>query len=339
MVSFQPSDLGPRDPSPENPGPADPSVGSSGEGALNPLAVDLAGVRLQNPLIPASGCFGFGEEYSDFFDPNILGAAALKGTTAQPQDGNPTPRIAEAPCGMINSIGLQNPGLEAVLAHSLPTFQQGFHQPVIMNISGFSVEEYVEACAKTDGTCEIIEVNVSCPNVEGGGMTFGASADLTGEITRRVREVVKHSKVFVKLSPNVTDIVKIAEKCVEGGADGLTLINTVQGMRIDVATRRPVIAREMGGLSGPAIFPIALRMIYQVKQAFDVPIMGSGGVVDARTAIEMMMAGADAVQIGSEALRNPRVFPQILEELPRVMADLGIGSLQEIVGAALPKNR
>ena len=317
----------------------DSNVSVAGEGAGNPLAVDLAGVRLQNPLIPASGCFGFGEEYLDFFDPNILGAAALKGTTVEPQDGNPTPRVAEAPCGMINSIGLQNPGLEAVLARSLPAFQQRFHQPVIMNISGFSVEEYVEACAETDGTCEIIEVNVSCPNVEGGGMTFGASADLTGEITRQVCEAVKHSKVFVKLSPNVTDIVKIAEKCVEGGADGLTLINTVQGMRIDVAARRPVIAREMGGLSGPAIFPIALRMIYQVKEAFDIPIMGSGGVVDARSAIEMMMAGANAIQIGSEALRNPRVFPQILEELPRVMADLGIGSLQEIVGAALPGNR
>lgn len=302
----------------------------------DPLAVNLAGVRLQNPLIPASGCFGFGEEFLDFFDPNILGAAALKGTTLKPQDGNPTPRLAEAPCGMINSIGLQNPGIDKVLAEQLPNFQKHFKQPVIMNISGFSVDEYVEACSRTDGTCEIIEVNVSCPNVDGGGMTFGASAALTGEVTREVRQVVKDSKLFVKLSPNVTDIVEIAEACVEGGADGLTLTNTALGMRIDVGRRKPVIARTVGGLSGPAIFPIALRMIYQVRSAFNVPVMGSGGAKDARTVIEMMMAGASAVQIGSEALRNPLVFPKILADFPRVMNELGINSLHEIVGAALP---
>lgn len=301
------------------------------------LTVDLAGVQLQNPLIPASGCFGFGDEYLDFFDPNILGAASLKGTTVEPQDGNPTPRIAEAPAGMINSIGLQNPGIENVLTEKLPALKRFYHQPVIMNISGFSVEEYVYACGKTDGTCDIIEVNVSCPNVEGGGMTFGASAELTGEVTKAVRQVVSESKLFVKLSPNVTDIVDVARACVEAGADGLTLINTVQGMRVDIDTRRPVIARTMGGLSGPAILPVALRMIYQVKEAFDIPIMGSGGVSNAREVIEMMMAGADAVQIGSAALRNPLVFKEILRDLPALMDQLGIERLEDIVGVALPE--
>lgn len=315
---------------------ADPAEGQDLTQGRDPrLTVDVAGVKLQNPLIPASGCFGFGDEYLDYFDPNILGAAALKGTTVEPQDGNPTPRVAETIAGMINSIGLQNPGIHHVLEKKLPALKEFYREPIIMNISGFSVDEYVYACERTDGTCDIIEVNVSCPNVEGGGMTFGASAALTGEITRKVREVVSESRLFVKLSPNVTDIVKVAEACVEGGADGLTLINTVQGMRIDVATGKPVIARTMGGFSGPAIFPISLRMIYQVKEAFDIPIMGSGGVASARDVIEMMMAGANAVQIGSEALRNPLVFPQLIEQLPKTMDHLGIDRLEDIVGVAL----
>lgn len=299
------------------------------------LSVDVAGVYLKNPLIPASGCFGFGEEFLDFFDPNILGAAALKGTTRAPRDGNPTPRIAEAPAGMINSIGLQNPGIDAVLSEKLPALSRFYHQPVIMNISGFSVDEYVSSCAATDGKCEIIEVNVSCPNVKDGGMTFGASAALTAQVTREVRKVVSQSKLFVKLSPNVTDIVKVAAACMDEGADGLTLINTVQGMRVDIETRRPVIAEEMGGLSGPAIFPIALRMIYQVKKALSAPIMGSGGVASARDVIEMMMAGASATQIGAESLKNPLIFSTAIEELPDLMDDLGIENLDDIVGVAV----
>ena len=238
---------------------------------------------------------------------------------------------------MLNSIGLQNPGVDAVLAEKLPRLAEFYHQPVIMNISGFSVDEYVECCAKADGTSEIIELNISCPNVHGGGMSFGASAELAAEVTRAVAEVVAESKLFVKLSPNVTDVVEIGAACVEAGADGLTLINTLLGMRIDVARRRPVIAAGAAGFSGPAIFPVALRMTYQVSEALGVPVMGSGGVRSARDVIEMMMAGAGAVQIGSEGLRNPLVIPQILKELPSVMDSLGIETLQEIIGAALPQ--
>ncbi len=298
------------------------------------LEVELAGVKLQNPLIPASGCFGFGQEYLEFFDPNILGAAALKGTTGSHRDGNPTPRVAETPAGMLNSIGLQNPGIDAVLSEKLPALAQFYTQPVIMNISGFSVDEYVASCAKTDGLCEIIEVNVSCPNVEDGGMTFGATAKAAAEVTRAVREVVTQSKLFVKLSPNVTDIVEIADACAKAGADGLTLINTLLGMRIDVETRRPVIAATTGGLSGPAVLPVALRMLYQVSETLDLPLMGSGGAASARDVLEMMMAGASAVQIGTEALRNPMVFSQILAQLPPLMEELGIDSLTDIIGAA-----
>lgn len=296
------------------------------------LGIDLAGVHLQNPLVPASGCFGFGEEFLDFYDPNILGAAALKGTTLRARDGNPTPRIAETPSGMINSIGLQNPGIDVVLTERLPALAKFYHQPVVMNVSGFSINEYVECCAKADGLSEFIELNISCPNVHGGGMSFGASCAAASEVTREVRQVVKKSKLFVKLSPNVTDVVEIAEGCVEAGADGLTLINTLLGMRIDVKRRRPVIAQTVGGFSGPAIFPVALRMIYQVTKALDVPIMGSGGVATAHDVIEMMMAGASAVQVGAESLRNPLVIPQILQRLPRMMDDLGINNLQEIIG-------
>lgn len=298
------------------------------------LSVDLDGIDLQNPLIPASGCFGFGKEFLDFYDPNRLGAAALKGTTLKPHEGNPSPRVAETPSGMLNSIGLQNPGIDLVLDDRLPALRGFFTQPVILNVSGFSIDDYVECCAKADGAAEFIELNVSCPNVHGGGLSFGATRDAAAEVTREVRAVITKSKLFVKLTPNVTDIVDIAEGCAEAGADGLTLINTLLGMRIDTQSRRPVIARKVGGLSGPAIFPVALRMIYQVRQACPLPIMGSGGIANARNVVEMMMAGASAVQIGSESLRNPLAIPQILEQLPQVMAELGINTIREIIGAA-----
>lgn len=298
------------------------------------LSVNLAGVPLQNPLIPASGCFGFGDEFLDFYDPNILGAAALKGTTREPQLGNPTPRVAETPAGMINSIGLQNPGVDAVLAEKVPQLKKFYHQPIVLNISGFAIDEYVECCAKADGHGEIIELNVSCPNVDGGGLAFGVDPHALKEVTRQVREVVAKSKLFVKLSPNVTDVVELARVVEQAGADGYTLINTLQGMRVDPKTRRPVIAKTMGGLSGPAIFPVALRMIYQVRQASGLPIMGAGGVATATDVVEMMMAGADAVQVGTESLVNPLVIPQILDDLPAVMERYRIESLQDIVGVS-----
>lgn len=299
------------------------------------LAVDLAGVRLQNPLIPASGCFGFGEEYLDFYDPNILGAAALKGTTQEPRDGNATPRIAETPAGMINSIGLQNPGIDNVLAQKLPRLAQFYSQPAIMNISGFTVDEYVHCCAKADGHTEIIELNVSCPNVHGGGMSFGASAEAVAQVTSEVRKVTTKSKLFVKLSPNVTDIVGIAEAAATAGADGLTLINTMLGMRVDIARRRPIIAAGSGGFSGPAILPIAVRMIHAVRSHIDIPVMGSGGVATARDTLEMMMAGASAVQVGAESLRDPLAIPRILADLPPLLDELQIDQLEDVIGAAL----
>lgn len=299
---------------------------------MKDLSVNLAGVTLQNPLIPASGCFGFGDEFLDFYDPNILGAAALKGTTREPQLGNPTPRLAETPAGMINSIGLQNPGVHDVLNKKVPQLKQIYRQPIILNISGFSVDEYRYCCELADGQAEIIELNVSCPNVDDGGLAFGVDPEALAAVTRSVREVIRESKLFVKLSPNVTDIVELG-RVVEGeGADGLTLINTLQGMRLDPATRAPVIARTMGGLSGPAILPVALRMIYQIRQVSQIPIMGAGGVATARDVIEMMMAGAQGIQVGTESLVNPMVIPQILEELPKLMGKYGILSLEEIVG-------
>lgn len=301
---------------------------------VNPLSVELCGIELQNPLIPASGCFGFGEEFLDFYDPDILGAAALKGTTLHPRDGNATPRVAETPSGMLNSIGLQNPGVDRVLSERLPALAEFYHQPVIINISGFSIDEYVECCARADGAAEFIELNISCPNVHGGGMSFGASAKAAAQVTAAVRTVIRDSKLLVKLSPNVTDVGEIAVACAEAGADGLTLINTLQGMRIDPATSRPVIAETTGGLSGPAILPVALRMIYQVRALMELPIVGSGGAGSARDVIEMMMAGATAVQIGTESLRNPLVIPQIIEDLPVEMKKLGINNLSQIIGAA-----
>lgn len=302
---------------------------------VNPLAVQLGTTTLQNPLIPASGCFGFGDEFLDFYDPNILGAVALKGTTRDARDGNATPRIAETPAGMINSIGLQNPGIDVVLSKKLPHLATFYSQPVILNISGFSIDDYVASCAAADGKAEIIELNVSCPNVHGGGISFGSSCPLLVEVVRGVREVVTQSQLFIKLSPNVTDIVEMARAAVDAGADGLTLINTLLGMRIDLKRRHPVIAAGAGGFSGPAIFPIAVRMIHAVKSAIDVPIMGSGGVANARDALEMMMAGATAVQVGAESLRDPMVIPRIIDELPALLDELEIDQIADVIGEAL----
>ena len=297
------------------------------------LSVELCGIRLQNPVVPASGTFGFGLELADSFDLNVLGAISLKGTTLEPRYGNPTPRVAECTEGMINSVGLQNPGIEVLVNEKVPALRKVYSQPVIANISGFSLDEYRECCWKADA-CEgidIIEVNISCPNVHNGGMAFGTSAESAAEVTRTVKAVCR-KPVFIKLSPNVTDIVAIARACEDAGADGLTLVNTFLGMRIDIARRKPVIANKMGGFSGRAIFPIALRMVYQVAHACNIPVMGCGGVADARDVIEMMMAGATAVQVGAENLRNPFACPEIIESLPGVMEELGIEKLTDIIG-------
>lgn len=297
------------------------------------LTTSLCGIRLQNPVIPASGTFGFGLELADSFDINVLGAISLKGTTLEPRFGNPTPRIAECPAGMINSVGLQNPGIEALVNEKIPALRKIYSQPVIANISGFSLEEYRTCCEKADKSegVDIIEVNISCPNVHNGGMAFGTCAESAAEVTAAVKAVCK-KPVFIKLSPNVTDIVAIAKACEEAGADGITLVNTFLGMRIDIQRRKPVIANKMGGFSGRAIFPIALRMVYQVAHACSIPVMGCGGVASARDVIEMMMAGATAVQVGAENLRNPFACPEIIAELPSVMEELGIESLKEIIG-------
>ena len=297
------------------------------------LSVELCGIRLQNPVIPASGTFGFGLELAGSFDLNVLGAISLKGTTLEPRYGNPTPRVAECTEGMINSVGLQNPGIDVLVTEKVPALRKVYSQPVIANISGFSLDEYRECCRKADA-CEgidIIEVNISCPNVHNGGMAFGTSAESAAEVTGTVKEVCR-KPVFIKLSPNVTDIVAIARACEDAGADGLTLVNTFLGMRIDIARRKPVIANKMGGFSGRAVFPIALRMVYQVAHACKVPVMGCGGVATARDVIEMMMAGATAVQVGAENLRNPFACPEIINELPAVMEELGIDSLKDIIG-------
>lgn len=298
------------------------------------LSVNLCGVQLDNPVIPASGTFGFGEEMAKVYDLDVLGSISIKGTTRDARFGNPTPRIAECSSGMINAVGLQNPGIDAVIAHELPQLRKVFHKPIIANISGFSIEEYQECCAKIDGQeqVEIIEVNVSCPNVHNGGMAFGTQPESAAAVTRAVKEVTT-KPVFIKLSPNVTDIVSIARACEEAGADGVTLINTMLGMRIDIARRRPVIANKMGGFSGRAIFPIAVRMVYQVAQACHIPIIGCGGVASAEDVVEMMMAGASAVQVGAENLRNPFACKEIIEQLPDVMERLGIERLSDIIGA------
>ena len=297
------------------------------------LSVELCGVKLDNPVIPASGTFGFGKEMSEIYDINILGSISFKGTTRDARFGNPTPRIAECPSGLINSVGLQNPGVDAVIAHELPELRKIFRKPIIANISGFSIEEYVECCQKLDKEEQvaILEVNISCPNVHNGGMAFGTSAESAAAVTKAVKAVTT-KPVFIKLSPNVTDIVAIAKACEEAGADGITLINTMLGMRIDIARRKPVIANKMGGFSGAAIFPIAVRMVYQVAHAVKIPVIGCGGVSSAEDVVEMMMAGATGVQVGAENLRNPYACKEIIEELPYVMERLGIEKLSDIIG-------
>lgn len=297
------------------------------------MSVELCGVKLDNPVIPASGTFGFGREHNDFYDINILGSISIKGTTREARFGNPTPRIAECRAGLINSVGLQNPGVDAVVARELPRLRTIFRKPIIANISGFSIDEYVECCSKIDKEeqVEIIEVNVSCPNVHNGGMSFGTQPEMAAEVTRAVKAVTT-KPVFVKLSPNVTDIVAIAKACEEAGADGICLINTLLGMRIDIKRRRPVIANKMGGFSGPAVFPVAVRMVYQVAKACNITVMGCGGVESAEDVIEMMMAGATAVQVGAANLKNPYACKQIIEDLPVVMEQLGIERLSDIIG-------
>ena len=297
------------------------------------LTVKLCGQTLRNPVVPASGTFGFGLELAESMDLNVLGAISLKGTTREARYGNPVPRIAEAPGGMLNSVGLQNPGIDVLVNEKVPALRKFYRQGVIANISGFSVEEYRECCAKADACAgiDLIEVNVSCPNVHNGGMAFGTSAKAAAEVTAAIKAVCK-KPVFIKLSPNVTDIVEIARACEDAGADGLTLVNTFLGMRIDIVRRQPVLANRMGGFSGAAIFPIALRMVYQVTHACKIPVMGCGGVASARDVIEMMMAGATAVQVGAENLRNPFACPEIIAELPAVMEQLHIDTLKEIIG-------
>ena len=298
-------------------------------------SVVLSGLKLDNPVIPASGTFGYGNEFREFYDINVLGSFSFKGTTREPRFGNPTPRIAECRAGMINSVGLQNPGVDAVISEELPHLRSIFRKPIIANISGFSVDEYAECCAKIDREEQvaIIEVNVSCPNVHNGGMSFGTQPAMAAEVTRAVKAVTA-KPVYIKLSPNVTDIVSIARACEEAGADGLCLINTMLGMRIDVVRRRPVIANTMGGFSGAAIFPVAVRMVYQVYEAVSIPIIGMGGVSSAEDVIELMLAGAAAVEVGAANLVNPFAARDIVQDLPKVMEQYGINSLSEIIGGA-----
>lgn len=301
--------------------------------------VKLSGLTLDNPVIPASGTFGFGQEFSEIYDINILGSISFKGTTVEERYGNPLPRIAECPNGMINAVGLQNPGVKSVCQVELPKLKKIYSKPVIANISGFSIEDYV-TCAKymeNENQVGIIEVNISCPNVHNGGMSFGTDPNSAAQVTRAVKDVT-NKPVYMKLTPNVTDIVSIAKACENAGADGISLINTMLGMRIDIKNRQPVIANVMGGYSGPGIFPIALRMIYQVYNAVDVPIIGMGGVSSAEDVIEMMMAGANAVQIGAANLVDPFVCPKIINELPILMEKLKIDRLEDIVGIASKGN-
>ena len=328
------------------PGAAGQGTGAPGQGRIAVIPdgaaaaapdtrVTLSGWELENPVIPASGTFGFGREFAELYDINCLGTFSFKGTTRQARFGNPTPRIAECTAGMINSVGLQNPGVEHVIAHELPEMKAYFHKKVIANVSGFSVAEYAETCAMLDREEQVglLEVNVSCPNVHNGGMSFGVSPEAAAEVTRAVKAVTT-KPVYIKLSPNVTDIVPIAKACEQAGADGLSLINTLLGMRIDLRRRRPVIANRMGGFSGPAIFPVALRMVYQVCEAVSIPVIGMGGVSSAEDVIEMMLAGAAAVQVGAANLVDPFACKTIVEELPRVMQRYGIRTLTEIIGGA-----
>ena len=295
--------------------------------------VNLCGIELANPVIPASGTFGFGYEFAQMYDINELGTFSFKGTTREPRFGNPTPRIAECPAGMINVVGLQNPGVEQVISQELPKLKKCFHKPVMANVSGFSVEDYAYTCEKLDKEPQVgwLEVNVSCPNVHGGGMSFGTCPEAAAEVTRAVKKVTT-KPVIVKLSPNVTDIVSIARACEDAGADGISLINTMLGMRIDLRRRKPVIANTMGGYSGPGIFPVAVRMVYQVANAVKVPVIGMGGVQSAEDVIEMMLAGATAVEVGAANLINPFASRDIVRALPETMEKYGIHNLEEIIG-------
>ena len=300
---------------------------------MGKMSVELCGIKLDNPVIPASGTFGFGYEFAELYDINVLGTFSFKGTTRDARFGNPTPRIAETPNGMINAVGLQNPGVEKVIKEELPKLKKCFDKPVMANVSGFSVEDYVYTCEKLD-KCEQVgwlEVNVSCPNVHGGGMSFGTSPEAAAEVVRAVKAVTT-KPVIVKLSPNVTDIVSIAKACEAAGADGISLINTLLGMRIDLRTRKPVIANKMGGFSGPAIFPVAVRMVYQVAHAVNIPVVGMGGVSSAEDVVEMMLAGATAVEVGAANLVDPYACRDIINDLPRVMKKYGIENLSDIIG-------
>ena len=295
--------------------------------------VTLSGIQLDNPIIPASGTFGFGYEFAEIYHINMLGTFSFKGTTKEPRFGNPTPRIAECQAGMINAVGLQNPGVDKVIAEELPKLKQYFRKPVMANVSGFSVEDYAYTCEKLDKEDQVgwLEVNVSCPNVHGGGMSFGTQPEAAADVTRAVKAVTT-KPVIIKLSPNVTDIVSIAKACEDAGADGISLINTMLGMRINLNTRKPVIANKMGGFSGPAIFPVALRMVYQVAHAVNIPVVGMGGVSSAEDVIEMMLAGATAVEVGAANLVNPYICRDIVRDLPGVMEKYKISSLEEIIG-------
>lgn len=297
------------------------------------LRTKLSSLELDNPLIPASGCYGFGQDFAPLYDLNILGSISFKGTTVEPREGNALPRIAECPMGMLNSVGLQNPGVKVVVEEELPALKKIFHKPLIANISGFSFEEFSILAEEMDKVENVglLEVNISCPNVHNGGMAFGTDAKNVTEVCKRVKEKTK-KPVYMKLSPNVTDITEMAKAAEAAGADGISLINTLLGMRIDIKRRRPVLANKVGGYSGPAVFPIALRMVYQVRKAVQIPIIGMGGIASAEDVIEMMMAGASAVEIGAENLVHPYICRDILENLPILCEELGISSLQEIIG-------
>lgn len=299
------------------------------------MSINLCGLELSNPVIPASGTFGYGMEYAELYDINCLGAFSCKGTTLEERFGNPTPRIAETPDGMINAVGLQNPGVDHVIEEELPRLKKVYHKKIMANISGFSVEEYVNVARKLAGQDQIgwLEVNISCPNVHGGGMAFGTTAQGAAQVTRAVKKVAD-KPVIMKLSPNVTDIAEIAKACEAEGADGISLINTLLGMRIDLKTKKPVIANKMGGFSGHAILPVALRMVYQVYEAVKIPVVGMGGVSTAEEVIEMMLAGATAVQIGAANLINPYACRDIIDKLPEAMEKYGINSLKDIIGGA-----
>ena len=300
------------------------------------LQVELCGLKLDNPIIPASGCFGYGKEFAELYDINILGSFSFKGTTVEPRFGNPAPRIAETPAGMLNAVGLQNPGIDHVIAHELPEMKKYFNKKVVANISGFAVEEYVKCASMLDkeDSVGILEVNISCPNVHGGGMSFGTNPKSAAEVTKALKKVTT-KPVVIKLTPNVTDIKEMALACEEAGADGISLINTLLGMRIDLRKKRPILANTFGGMSGSAVFPVALRMVYQVAGVVKIPVIGMGGVTTAEDVIEMMLAGATAVQIGAANLVNPYVCRDIINELPAVMDKYGINNLKDIIGGAL----